>query len=251
MSRSVTSGRLHQMGAAIDVGASISLDNVQVHGGQVTPMRLGAHAYAQGDSIHFASGQERHLPHELGHVVQQRQGRVTPTASVAGVPINDDVSLEKEADRMGEKAMRETSAKIKPRPPRDFAEIQSRSIVADTYPCHASHLQSHHRVRAEVLPHLVQQQQTVGKQDEGKSGSAGQSLAETLRQLHRSETKDELGKEQAAMAQVLAEHLLRSDCKLAEAIVAQLFDERSMFWIKNECNLEAAVELIGEQLRSE
>ena len=50
----------------------------------------------------MASGQEKHLPHELGHVVQQAQGRVKPTTSIAGLPVNDDVGLENEATKMGE-----------------------------------------------------------------------------------------------------------------------------------------------------
>ena len=40
--------------------------------------RMNASAYAQGSDLHFAPGQEQHLPHEAWHVVQQRQGRVGP-----------------------------------------------------------------------------------------------------------------------------------------------------------------------------
>lgn len=67
---------------------------------------MQAHAYAQGSDIHLASGQEKHLPHELGHVVQQAQGRVAPTTSVAGMAVNDNPALEHEADVMGAKALR-------------------------------------------------------------------------------------------------------------------------------------------------
>ncbi len=45
------------------------------------------------------------MPHEAWHVVQQMQGRVQPTMQAKGVGINDDVSLETEADVMGAKAM--------------------------------------------------------------------------------------------------------------------------------------------------
>ncbi|MBL0388110.1 DUF4157 domain-containing protein [Tumebacillus sp. ITR2] len=70
---------------------------------------VGALAYAQGNDIHFAQGKfEPHsqsgqelLGHELAHVVQQRQGRVQPTTEVGGLPVNDDVSLEREADQQG------------------------------------------------------------------------------------------------------------------------------------------------------
>ena len=50
-------------------------------------------------------GQEKHLPHEGWHVVQQMQGRVKRTMQMKGVSINDDAGLEKEADVMGTKAL--------------------------------------------------------------------------------------------------------------------------------------------------
>ena len=57
-------------------------------------------------NIHLASGQEKHLPHEAWHVVQQKQGRVKPTLQLeGGVSVNDDVGLEKESDLMGAKAL--------------------------------------------------------------------------------------------------------------------------------------------------
>ena len=68
------------------------------------PAQLNAHAYAQGQEIHLAPGQEKHLPHEGWHVVQQMQGRVKPTMELGGESINDDVALEQEADVMGAKA---------------------------------------------------------------------------------------------------------------------------------------------------
>ena len=83
-----------------------SLDHVKVHYNSPKPAAVQAHAYAQGSDIHLASGQEKHLPHELGHVVQQMEGRVKPTTTVSGMAVNDSSSLESEADRMGEKALK-------------------------------------------------------------------------------------------------------------------------------------------------
>ncbi|MBV1873600.1 MAG: DUF4157 domain-containing protein [Gammaproteobacteria bacterium] len=82
------------------------LDHVKVHYNSTKPMAVQAHAYAQGSDIHLASGQEKHLPHELGHVIQQMQGRVKPTTSMGGMPVNDNAALEQEATDMGEQAMR-------------------------------------------------------------------------------------------------------------------------------------------------
>jgi hypothetical protein len=85
--------------------SGISLDDVKVHRNSDKPAQLQAHAYAQGTDIHLASGQEKHLPHEAWHVVQQKQGRVKPTMQMKGmVNVNDDAGLEKEADAMGAKA---------------------------------------------------------------------------------------------------------------------------------------------------
>ena len=82
-----------------------SLDNVTVNFNSSKPKALNAHAYAQGQTIEIGPGQERHLPHEAWHVAQQLQGRVRATQHDMGVPINDDKSLEHEADVMGKKAL--------------------------------------------------------------------------------------------------------------------------------------------------
>lgn len=82
-----------------------NMDDVKVHYNSSQPATLQAHAYAQGTDIHVAPGQEKYLPHEAWHVVQQKQGRVKPTMQMKGkVNVNDDVGLEKEADVMGSKA---------------------------------------------------------------------------------------------------------------------------------------------------
>lgn len=81
--------------------AQMSLDDVRVHRNSGAPAQVGAHAYAQGRDIHLGPGQEKHLPHEAWHVVQQAQGRVRPTMQAKGVAINDDPGMEAEADRMG------------------------------------------------------------------------------------------------------------------------------------------------------
>ncbi|MEQ3656664.1 MAG: C2 family cysteine protease [Dokdonia sp.] len=83
-----------------------AMDDVQVHYNSDKPAQLQALAFAQGTDIHLASGQEKHLPHEAWHIVQQKQGRVKPTIQMkANLNINDDTSLEREADIMGLKAL--------------------------------------------------------------------------------------------------------------------------------------------------
>jgi hypothetical protein len=92
--------------SGIESLSGFSLDDVKVHYNSPEPAQLKAHAFAQGTDIHMAPGQEKHLPHEAWHVVQQKQGRVKPTMQMKGkVNVNDDAGLEKEADVMGERAM--------------------------------------------------------------------------------------------------------------------------------------------------
>ena len=94
--------------------SGMSLDQVKVHYNSSKPASVQAHAYAQGNQVHLASGQEKHLPHELGHVVQQAQGRVKPTTQINGANINDDKKLEKEADMLGNKALQQKAVENTP-----------------------------------------------------------------------------------------------------------------------------------------
>ncbi len=92
--------------ASMENMSGYALDDTRVHYNSSKPAQLNAHAYAQGNDIHLASGQEKHLPHEAWHVVQQKQGRVRPTIqSKEGIAINNDTALELEADVMGAKAL--------------------------------------------------------------------------------------------------------------------------------------------------
>lgn len=93
-----------QLKSGVENLSGYSLDDVRVHYNSAQPAQLNALAYAQGTDIHVAPGQERHLPHEAWHIVQQKQGRVQPTMQAKGVPINDDGGLEREADMMGTEA---------------------------------------------------------------------------------------------------------------------------------------------------
>lgn len=86
--------------------SGMSMDDVKVHRNSSKPAELQAHAYAMGNDIHVAPGQEKHLPHEAWHVVQQKQGRVQANMQLkGGIKVNADQSLEQEADVMGSKAI--------------------------------------------------------------------------------------------------------------------------------------------------
>lgn len=89
--------------------SGFSFDDVRVHYNSEKPAQLQAFAYTQGNQVHIGPGQEKHLGHELGHVVQQKEGRVQSTVQLQGINVNDDAGLEREADNMGEAAAKETS----------------------------------------------------------------------------------------------------------------------------------------------
>lgn len=90
--------------AGVENLSGYRMDDVKVHYNSDKPAKVNAYAYTQGTDIHVAPGQERHLPHEAWHVVQQKEGRVKPTLQLKGIQVNDDKGLEHEADVMGAKA---------------------------------------------------------------------------------------------------------------------------------------------------
>lgn len=90
--------------AGLESLSGYDLSAVRVHYNSPKPAQVGALAYTQGADIHLGHGQERHLPHEGWHAVQQMQGRVRPTVQYKKTAINDDAGLEKEADVMGARA---------------------------------------------------------------------------------------------------------------------------------------------------
>ncbi|MGG8497007.1 DUF4157 domain-containing protein [Tenacibaculum sp. TC6] len=119
--------------SGIEEMSGFSMDDVNVHYNSGKPAQLNAHAYAQGTDIHIGSGQEKHLPHEAWHVVQQKQGRVQPTTSLNGTQINDNVGLETEADVMGNKALQMKTKKTSTNPLQINNTIVQRVIVNSDY----------------------------------------------------------------------------------------------------------------------
>lgn len=87
-----------QMKLELERHSGLSFDDVRVHYNSDKPARLQALAYTQGTQVYMGPGQERYLPHELGHVVQQKRGLVRPTRFLNGVALNDSPALEAMAD---------------------------------------------------------------------------------------------------------------------------------------------------------
>lgn len=87
----------------------MDFSSVRIHPDSPSAPEVGALAYTQGTDIHFAPGQfkpdtsagRQLLGHELTHVVQQSKGLVQPTGEIGGLPVNDNPTLEQEADAQG------------------------------------------------------------------------------------------------------------------------------------------------------
>lgn len=93
-----------RMKKGFEHSSGFSFDDVRVHYNSGKPAQLHAHAYTQGNEVYVAPGQEKHLPHELGHVVQQKNDMVKPTGEIGGLPLNDDEAMENDADMIAENA---------------------------------------------------------------------------------------------------------------------------------------------------
>lgn len=93
-----------RMKAGFENSSGFSFDDVRVHYNSEKPAQLHAHAYTQGNEVYVAPGQEKHIPHELGHIVQQKSDMVKPTGEIGGLPLNDDETMENGANMIAENA---------------------------------------------------------------------------------------------------------------------------------------------------
>jgi hypothetical protein len=82
----------------LEHAGGVDLADVAVHADSPLPARHDADAFAVGTDIHLGPDGADLLAHELWHVVQQRQGRVGPTGWMAGMAVNADPALEREAE---------------------------------------------------------------------------------------------------------------------------------------------------------
>ncbi len=127
-----------QLKSGVESLSGMDMSNVKVHYNSSQPAQLNAQAYAQGDQIHIAPGQEKHLPHEAWHVVQQKQGRVKPTKQLKEkTNINDDTALENEADRMGARSL---TAQYKPVKNNTTVQLDDSAFQNVAYHLESTHL---------------------------------------------------------------------------------------------------------------
>lgn len=97
-SRPNQTGLSDSMKQALEQKTGLPMDDVRVFRNSSRPMQFQASAITEGSQVYLGPGQERHLMHELGHVVQQKMGMVRATRMEQGRPVNDDAALERQAD---------------------------------------------------------------------------------------------------------------------------------------------------------
>lgn len=118
--------------SGLESASGFTMDDVRVHYNSEKPAKMQAYAYTQGTNIHVAPGQERYLPHEAWHVVQQKQGRVQPTMSLSGIAVNDNPGLEQEADTMGNLVLQGKFKQLGKTMKPVNSEVVQRALVMDS-----------------------------------------------------------------------------------------------------------------------
>lgn len=81
---------------------------IKVHSNSQKAKEIGARAFTRGNDIHFSPGEfqpstqkgQKLIQHELTHVAQQREKRITPTDTKKGLKVNNDPKLEGEANQV-------------------------------------------------------------------------------------------------------------------------------------------------------
>jgi hypothetical protein len=102
------------LGGQMSRAFGMDFSGVRVHAGSPEAAQVGAQALTRGSEIHFAPGQydpdsaagRELIGHELAHVVQQAEGRVSGRPLARGGRVSRDEGLEREADELGARAAR-------------------------------------------------------------------------------------------------------------------------------------------------
>lgn len=129
-----------QMKLDFEQYSGLSFDDVRVQYHSDKPAAIGALAYTQGAQVYLGPGQEKHLRHELGHVIQQKLGVVQPdTALPKGRAMNTDPGLEREADALGSLTAKQVTGGFSlplkgPVPPFRSTVIQAQRISQIQFP---------------------------------------------------------------------------------------------------------------------
>ncbi|MCO1335112.1 hypothetical protein MO867_12300 [Microbulbifer sp. OS29] len=120
-----------------------------------------------------------------------------------------------------------------------------------TYDCPCQGSIAHDYVSGQVLPYIIQQKtkKLHRKMVESAPGiSTAEYTRKALKNIYK-RTRGTLGKKRTFAAEWLAQHLISHDCELANAIVAELYSEEEMLWIRTQDN-DVVAPLLELKLKS-
>lgn len=100
-SRSNLTGIPTQMKMKFEQRSGMSFDDVRVHYDSLKPSAFHADAYTFGTDIYIAPNRRETLPHELGHIIQQKRGIVSYDTRENGLPVSDNPAIEAQAESFG------------------------------------------------------------------------------------------------------------------------------------------------------
>ncbi|WP_444897196.1 hypothetical protein ACJJI5_13390 [Microbulbifer sp. EKSA008] len=120
-----------------------------------------------------------------------------------------------------------------------------------SYSCPCKGSVAHDYVSGQVLPYIIEQKSKKlhRKMVEATPGIASVEYArKAVKNLYK-RSQGTLGKKRTFAAEWLAQHLISHDCELANAIVAELYSEEEMLWIRTQDN-DVVAPLLELKLKS-
>ena len=106
-----------QLKTQFERASGLPLDDVRVHYNSESPADFDAGAYALGNHVYLAPGQQRLLPHELGHVLQYKSRALPASSPVHGMSVCARPAIERQADEYGACALRGAPIALRPAGP--------------------------------------------------------------------------------------------------------------------------------------
>lgn len=194
--------------------------------------QLQAFAYTQGTDTYVAPRQEKHLPHETWHVLQQKQGIVQPTIQMQGSNVNDNEVLEREADVMGEKMGQAINNKLSRNSEPTLQNVQQFYTVSDD---HIRNDLRHEKVNKLFLESTIEDiEERLGK---SISSSSNVNLEQAIRASRQDQTMD---------YNILSTEKLTSEQQIRNFLNRRPEDEH--MYVLNDNSIHVAVRAESEKL---
>lgn len=156
-----------------------NLDDVKIHYNSDKPADFDAYAYTQGSDVYLGPGHNGYLAHELNHVIQQKQGRVSATEYLYGRPVNMDQLLEEEADDAVKQHVNTVGQRSDGE---DVIQLKSRNMYNSMHHfLEGMDINNTERVHIDELEKLLLQHDNLSAAD--KSGKAGDTIINSIADL--------------------------------------------------------------------